>query len=491
MGNYLTIQKGSLSVGETCLFKYPTLFINKGEIVGIIGNNGVGKSLFLKDIQTSLKVAYTYIPQLKENHNQKSGGENTRQYLNALVKSKSELFLIDEPTNDLDSHQKKWFMDTIKRLQTTTLLISHDREVLQLCSQIWLIKDGMLQAYTGNFSDYQMQREIEEKTQQLKHEKYVAEKKHLEQVLLDKQKRMQRLRKEPNVVSSEIRFMKSSRVYFGVKEKSMARVANAIKTRIDKLEKVEAVKKAVPIRMTATQDESKLGKYVIKMEQSSYGNLWRDSTCFIERGKVIGIIGENGCGKSTLISKIVKREGIFVSPSAKIGYFKQDLSLLDPTLSVMENLEQGTTQSKVVIYAVLDKLAIPKSCWDNPVALLSGGELVKVSLAKLFLQDTNLLILDEPTNHLDIFAIKGLEELIKSYTGTVLLVSHDKTLLEEVCDDYLLFHQQRIYLGRTPSKKSHNDALLEDFRKAKVLSQLSCCPNDEELKIIYENLLKK
>jgi pleuromutilin/lincosamide/streptogramin A transport system ATP-binding/permease protein len=210
----------------------------------------------------------------------------------------------------------------------------------------------------------------------------------------------------------------------------------------------------------------------------------------------------NGCGKTTLLKKIVKqREGVSLSPSVKLGYFSQDLTVLCAEQTVLDNVRSTSKQDETLIRTVLGRLHFIRDDVYKPVGVLSGGERVKVALAKVFLSDVNVLILDEPTNYLDIAAVTALESLLKEYEGTLIFATHDRRLVQTVATRILTFEQgdiklfdgpYRHYTERHARKNGDEDKekrrLLVETKLTEVLSRLSLGPS-EDLEREFERLL--
>src|SRR5699024_392613 len=198
--------------------------------------------------------------------------------------------------------------------------------------------------------------------------------------------------------------------------------------------------------------------------------------------------------------------GITISPAVKIGYFSQNLDVLNDNQTILENVSSTSTQSETLIRIILARLHFFRDDVYKQVKVLSGGERVKVALAKLFVSDVNFLILDEPTNHLDIESVQALEELLNNYKGTILLVSHDRYFIENLADRIMEIKNKNkkinIFEGTyqqikleppkiNQEKKIKKDKkLLLETRISEVLSRLSIEPS-EELEKEFQTLLKE
>ena len=244
----------------------------------------------------------------------------------------------------------------------------------------------------------------------------------------------------------------------------------------------------------------------------SFGNreLLKINKLEINDGEKVGIVGKNGAGKTSLINRILSNdENIRISGQAKIGYFSQDLSILDNEATVFQNVMNDTIQSEVTVRNILANLNIKGNEAYKKVGVLSGGERVKVSIAKLLVSDYNVLILDEPTNFLDIPSIEALEKLLREYKGTILLVTHDKTLINNIAQNLLIIEDKNIvefegnlekYQEYKEKKKLvnkanlENDKLLLSMKISEIISKLSIEKDEgkrNELEQMYKKLIEK
>lgn len=276
---------------------------------------------------------------------------------------------------------------------------------------------------------------------------------------------------------------------------------------MEKLEKVEKIKEAPPIKMEVIHQDSLKNRIIIrgKKVRGEVGDrlLWKEFDFSITGGDKIGIIGANGSGKTTFLRKILDQtEGISISPAVSFGYFSQMLEILNQNESIIENVQNTSSQDQMLIRTVLARLGFFRDDIFKPVNVLSGGERVKVAFGKLFVSDANVLILDEPTNFLDIEAVEALESLLNEYSGTVLFITHDRRLLENVATRIFSIKDKHIdsydgtfrdYILNEP-KEEHNsleDELLKvETKMSEVLSRLSLQPS-EELDQVFQTLLRQ
>lgn len=280
-----------------------------------------------------------------------------------------------------------------------------------------------------------------------------------------------------------------------------------METRMEQLEKVEKPKESEVIKMKLTNAGAFLNKYMIRATDFSFNYpnkmLWKPATFFIKGGEKAAIIGSNGSGKTTLIQQILSHsDGLEISTAMKIGYFAQNLSILKADQTVLENVKEGSIQTETIIRIVLAQLLFKQEDVYKPVKVLSGGERVKVALAKLIVGDYNTLILDEPTNFLDVPAIEALETLLSEYEGSIILVTHDRRFMESIAEKLLIIHDQQLDVfegGFTEYQKAKDkpqwtskeeERIRVENELASVLSQLSIGPSPD-LEAAFQALLDK
>ncbi|MCI1593546.1 MAG: Vga family ABC-F type ribosomal protection protein [Heyndrickxia oleronia] len=502
-------------VQDRLLIDADQLQIHQNDRIGLVGRNGSGKTTLLQILANKIspeegvviqQTACELLPQFKRTDTTKSGGEVTQEYIQKALVKDPGLLLADEPTTNLDTDHIEWLEKKLREWQGAFIIVSHDREFLDaLCTTIWEINEGKIKEYAGNYSDYVKQKEAEKHQEQLAYEKYVKKKKQLEEALKLKEKKAERATKTPKRVSeSEVR---GTKPYFAKKQKKLQKTAKAIQTRLEKLEKAENVKELPPIKMNLPNAETFKNRIIFRVEDVTgmIGKrmLWSHANFQVRGGDKLAIIGPNGSGKTTLVKKIVNQEpGIMVSPSVKMGYFSQNLNILDVEKSIIENVQSSSKQDETLIRTVLARMHFFNEDVYKPVRVLSGGERVKVALAKLFLSDINTLILDEPTNFLDTESVEALESLLKEYEGSVIFVSHDRRFIENIATRILIIRNQKIELfegtfqqykhvqpQKTRDSKKDQRLLLET-KISEVLSRLSIEPS-KELEMEFQKLLKE
>ena len=503
-------------VQDRLLFEFKHLEIHSGDIIGLVGWNGSGKTSLL-EILSGIKepdggTIHRYdscllLPQLKETTSTKSGGEITQAAIDRCVAKKPAVLLADEPTTNLDTNHIEKLESTFKRWQGALVIVSHDRAFLDvLCQKVWELSDGSLSEYKGNYSAYKAQKDLEIKQQQEAYDEYVKKKKQLEQALQLKDQQAERATKKPkNLSGSEIN-AKGAKPYFAKKQKKLYQERKAMESRIEQLEKVDKVWESSPIKMDIPEAETLNGRIILRLaDVTAYaGNrtLWEHASIDITSGDKVAIIGPNGSGKTTLIRKIMQKDiGITLSPAVRIGYFSQNLDILNTDASILENVMETSIHDKTLIRIVLARLRFFRDDVHKKVNVLSGGERVKVAFARIFLSDINMLILDEPTNFLDIDTMEALEGLLKNYEGTLLFVSHDRRFIDQIATRIVSIDNQKlnVFNGTYQAYKEYvpqtghpleDDLLVLEAKISEVLGKLSIDPSDE-LEAHFQELLSQ
>lgn len=400
-------------VGKRRLFNIDLLQIHDQQRIGFVGKNGSGKSTLLNmfigeevpdEGNINLFSSVERVPQFKNINNQKSGGEMTQTYLQRSFNQSPGLLLLDEPTTHLDHERIVWLENKLRDFSGAVLMVSHDRTFLdQLCTEIWEMEDATVTIYKGNYSDYVQQKALERRQDQAAYEKYVKEKQKLEKAIRKKEAKAQGATKKPKNISASDARQKGAKPYYANKQKKLRKTASAFATRLEQLEEVKKPKEMPPIQMDVI-NEYEIKNNIIIRGKKVFGKigdrvLWNPFDFYIRSGESIAVIGANGTGKTTLLKKIINEEqGITLSPAIKIGYFSQHLTILKEQKSILENMQISSQQNETMIRIVLARMHFREDDVYKKVAVLSGGEKVKVALAKLFLSEVNLLVLDEPTN---------------------------------------------------------------------------------------------
>jgi len=353
-----------------------------------------------------------------------SGGMKRRVLLGQALVAEPDLLLLDEPTNHLDIDSILWLENLLLGFNGTLVFITHDRDFLQrIATRIIDLDRGHLSSWPGDYHRY-----LEARAAQLE-----TESRH--NALFDK-----KLAQEETWIRQGIKARRT---------RNEGRVRALEKMRAERNLRRERSGSA---KLNAQQAEAS-GKIVIEADNLDFA--WEDKTilrnfsCKILRGEKIGILGPNGCGKSTLIQLLlgqIKPQTGWVKTGTRleVAYFDQHREALDPLKSVRDNLAAAGDQvtingrSRHVVGYLKDFLFSEKSI-HMPVKALSGGERNRLLLARLFTRSFNLLVMDEPTNDLDIETLELLEELLIEYSGTLLLVSHDRQFIDNTVTSTLVF----------------------------------------------------
>ncbi|MCJ7840106.1 Vga family ABC-F type ribosomal protection protein [Lederbergia sp. NSJ-179] len=502
-------------VKDRLLIEAEHLQIQEKDRIGLVGKNGSGKTTLLELLAQAKQpesgrvhshAKCELLPQLKNTNTTQSGGEVTQEYINQVLAKRPELLLADEPTTNLDTDHIEKLEKQLQRWQGALVLVSHDRAFLDsLCTTIWELEEGQIKEYKGNYSNYVEQKELERRQQESAYEQYERKKQQLEEALVLKEQKAVRATKTPKNLSASDARIKGAKPYFANKQKKLRQAAKAIETRLEKLEKVEKVKELPAIKMNLPNEETFKGRIILRVEDVAgmVGEriLWKEAHFHVKGGEKLAIIGPNGSGKTTLVKKIIdQEEGIHFSPSVKVGYFSQNLDVLDVDQSILENVRSTSKQEESFIRTVLARLHFFREDVYKKVAVLSGGERVKVTFAKLFVSDINTIIMDEPTNFLDIQAVEALESLLQEYEGTVIFVSHDRRFIESIATRILAIEQQELQLFdgtyqeykqatfQTERDSTEDKRLLLETKISDVLSRLSIEPS-EALEREFQQLL--
>ncbi|MEF9956065.1 MAG: ATP-binding cassette domain-containing protein [Acinetobacter sp.] len=404
-----------------------------------------------------------------------SGGRKRRVLLARALLTQPDVLLLDEPTNHLDVESIEWLEKFLLDQNNLTLLfISHDRSFVDsIATRIVELDRGTLRSYEGNYSRYldlkAQQMEAEEKQNAL-FDKRLAE----EEVWIRQGIKARRTRNEGRV-----------RALKDLREQSKARRSQQGKVSM------------------ATQDANRSGKLVFDIENLSvtFGNnspIIKGFSALVLRGDRIGLVGDNGVGKTTLIKAILgelEHSGsVKTGTQLEVAYFDQLRNALDLEKSVKDNIAEGSdfvdlNGGRRHIYSYLQDFLFSPERARTPVKALSGGERNRILLAKLLLKPSNLIVMDEPTNDLDMVTLELLEEMLGNYTGTLLLISHDRAFMDNVVtstwvfdgkgniDEYIGGYQD--YLEQRPDDKVVDQK--SDVKKAQAKADAASAPKKVKL----------
>jgi ATP-binding cassette subfamily F protein 3 len=348
-----------------------------------------------------------------------SGGQQNRLGLACLLLSEPDVLLLDEPTNHLDVVAVEWLEEFLQTYASAFVIVSHDRYFLdRACRRIIEIENGRATSYTGNYSDYLVERE---------------EQREIQQRAYDNQQRL---------IAKTEEFIR--RNLAGQKTKQ-AKSRRTMLLRLDRVEAVRGDQASGDFRM---QDIERAGTHVLTVTEASIGYpdklLASDISLILRRGECLGVIGPNGSGKTTFVKTILGKLPSLsgeVRWGAKVqsGYYAQQLEDLDDRNEIIMELRRVASSSATAgeLRSFLAKFLFSGDDVYKHVRDLSGGEKGRLALAKLIYSGVNVLVLDEPTNHLDIPSREALEEALEAYEGTIVTISHDRYFLDRVATQIL------------------------------------------------------
>ncbi len=532
----------SKEFGDKVILNDINFEIESGKKIGIVGSNGAGKTTLADIITNTVKptsgqllwqysgMDIGYMKQATEYLDLEqtlSGGERTKKLLTQLLYSKKDFLVLDEPTNHLDYEGVKWLIKQIKAFKGAVVIISHDRFFLDQCiDSIMEIDQGKIVNYNGNYSFYREEKRRRYESQLhlfMEQEKLKSQiRGQIEELKGWSEKAHRESRKKAIATGNKL----GGKEYNRVKAKKMDK---AVKSRIKRLEKIEVgglIKPEEEIKVLFQLEATKkVGDTILQAKdiRKFYGNklIFNQSSFYVKRGEKIGVYGVNGCGKSTLVKAILKQiplEGeIRISQERKIGYISQDVLDIKEEKSILQVFEATNKEEERQIRMALVQMGFSNDRLYDKAEVLSLGERMKLKLLLLIRQGCEVLILDEPTNHIDLHVREQLEETLKDYNGTLILVTHDRYMLEQLCDKLLVFENQiirryeygiREYLERKEQKQvaqdeahrkemksNKEDKMLLENEIAYIIGQLSRekqgTPMYEELDNKYQELIKK
>ena len=450
-------QNLSKSFGERLIFSDVTFRIDDKEKVGIVGKNGAGKSTLLKLIIGTLESdsgsisgvhpedlgyaeqmptfsARTLLDELlnindaqefqakkilfglgfndddlKKNPNEFSGGESAKIALGKALITEPRILILDEPTNHLDIYAIDFLENFVKNYGGTVIAVTHDRHFLQTCvDKIIDIDNHRAVVYNANY----------EKFMRLKRERLESQLKAYE--------------KQQEEIAKAEEYIRRNKA--GVNSKQ----ARGRQKQLDRLERIEKPPAQNDLKINLV-DASETADRVLIIDGLNFKEIIKNFSLEIRKGEKVGLIGKNGVGKSTLLKLIVgelKEETgtIKIGNRVKVGFLSQGHDDLDENSTPLEELINAFGLTLGRARSELARLEIFADLVDKSIGSLSGGEKTRVALSKLILTGANFLLLDEPTNHLDLPAREAIENALLNFDGTVLIVTHDRYLLDKVTD---------------------------------------------------------
>ncbi len=405
-----------------------------------------------------------------------SGGQRTKIAFLKLLLSKPDLLLLDEPTNHLDIEAVAWLEDYIKNYKKAVLIVSHDRMFLDnTVNEIYEIEHGKTTRYTGNYSQFVIKKR---ESRDLQAKNYEAQQKEIERITATAER-------------------------FRYKATKAAMAQSKLKA-IDRMEKLDLPEAYDNRTFKATLEVAvQSAKEVLTVSNLTIGFDKPLATLSfnVYRGDRIGVIGGNGIGKSTLLKTLVGKipalSGNFSTGAlVNTGYFDQQMAQIKGSETVLDNMMSAfPSMTEFEARSALGAFLFSGEAVFKTIDMLSGGERVRLALCKLFRKSPNLLILDEPTNHMDIISKETLEDILMSYNGTLIFVSHDRYFVKKLADrlitfendgavvhdfgydEYMLRQPKKEILAATPQKsekkekKTYTTPLKEKQKRERALKK--------------------
>lgn len=519
--NLLTAEHIVKAYSERVLLNEVNFSIHQGEKVGVIGTNGMGKSTLLKiiagaeeadrgEIIKGNKVHIRYLPQtpvfeknmtvleavlqgnvndinqwsieseaktiLQElgltDYEQKveelSGGQKKRVALANAILAPVEILILDEPTNHLDDEMSQWLEEYLIRFRGAVLLVTHDRYFLdRVVTRIVEVDKGKLYSYPGSYSEFV---------------RLKAERQNME---------IASERKRQSILRTELEWL-----HRGARARSTKQKAHI--ERIEQMQEQKAPEKEVQVQMSSIA--SRLGKKTI--EVNGVGKVYNGKCLFDDFSYIflkndrIGIIGPNGCGKSTLVKIITGNlepdyGTVEIGDTIRIGYFSQENEYMDESLKAIEYVKEvgeyvHTVNGTISASQIMEQFLFDGTMQWTQISRLSGGEKRRLYLLRILMSQPNVLILDEPTNDLDIQTLTILEDYLDAFDGIVITVSHDRYFLDRIVRRIFAFENGHIrqYEG------NHSDYLLARPETAGKTERVGRKPEKEKTEKVKTQKLR-
>lgn len=392
-----------------------------------------------------------------------SGGQKKRVALCKVLVAEADFLLLDEPTNHLDLDMIEWLEEYLSKSKSTILMVTHDRYFLEVvCDTILEIADETIYKYKGNFSYY-----LEKK----------AERQEQLQSTIEKAK---------NTFKKELEWIRRQPKARGTKQK--ARIENFQDVKKVASQRIEEDELDIPIKM------ERLGTKIVELHKVSkaFGEktILKDFSYNFQRKERLGIVGNNGTGKSTFLNMIQEREQVdggkvVIGDTVVFGYYNQELIQVDDNKKVIEvirdiaefiPLEKGR---QLTAAHFLEKFLFPRDMHYNYVYKLSGGEKRRLKLMTVLMANPNFLILDEPTNDLDIFVMSVLEDYLRSYEGCLIVVSHDRYFMDKMVDHLFVFEGEGAIKDIVGNYTEFRKKKIEDKREEKAQEKVQEIKKEE------------
>lgn len=478
------------------LFQTTELTAHDGDVVGIIGNNGAGKSTLMRLISgddqefTGQRLVSTKVTLVKQVNplQDRSGGQETLFILREALAKRPAILILDEPTANLDEKHQDWLIDQVHQYHGVLLVVSHDSHFLtKTATKIWAVNQHQFTEFEGGFKAYQTNHRQQISRQQHEYERQHRQEKELKQAVEKRHQKAQRIRKGSRNMGRIERANTKS-----IREQNAGKMERGAKALLDRSQRQTTVNKpfqAAPIKLVQADFPPFTGKTVLSASsltlQRNHQVLLKQVTFAVKPGERVALQGTNGSGKSTLIEAILQHAPhTQLSNHARVGYFKQDITQLDDTLSVWQLLSRVSVLGNDRTRQIAGAFGINARFYDRLIGQLSGGERVKLQVLSVITSESNVLVLDEPTNFLDVGALNALAAYLIQYPGTVVFVSHDADFRQRVATRTLVIkHQQLVDPNRTVTRAAapsqlpllqlrYDQMMLDPFAKSDDLRQL-------------------
>lgn len=505
----------SYETKDFVIFTNANGMVQQGERIGIIGKNGAGKSTLLQIIKGDLPPSNGHIRWMetdliavlveqeteiydfgeatpeekkllekfkvpKHDFSRLSGGEKLKARLAKGLAATPGLLLLDEPTNHLDEQSTELLIDLINDYDGTILFVSHDRYFLdRIATKIWSFESKEMIEHSGNYSSYLSFRKKKRLSQKREYEKQ-------QKMIAQIEEQMENLTSWSKKAHAQSTKQEGYKEYYRAKAK---RMDIQVKSKRKRLEKELAKRKVEQPDEEYTVDFSlernhKLGKRFLEVKNltKSFGSqiLFKNAHFTVQHGEKVALTGPNGSGKSTLLKIISGQEEaegeIWISPSANIGFLTQEVFDLPLEKTPQQMFYRETYKERGKVQNLMKHLGFTSSQWTEQIKHMSMGERVKIKLTAFILEEKDVLVLDEPTNHLDLPSREQLESTLEKYTGTLLIVSHDRYFIEKTTDCKLIITNGTIQKQLTdrPMETNKKEILLKlETERQEVLGKLS------------------
>lgn len=378
-----------------------------------------------------------------------SGGQKTRLALGRILLREPELLILDEPTNHLDIEALEWLENYLSAYNGAVLVVSHDRYFLdKIAEKILLIQDGGLKDYRGNYSEYELQRTIEQKT----------------------------LSREADRMNKKIADLEEYIRRYGAGIK--AKQARGREIQLNRLNRIEIPQESKSLKINFGK-QVRTGDKVINITdlavEYDQKSIFEGVSLELRRGERIALLGKNGVGKTSLLKaiggSIAYKGQIKIGSNVTIGYYSQEHENIGNKDNIIDEIRYSSSLDDPEIRNLLARFGFRGEDVFKQIKVLSGGEKSRLALCKLFLSKGNLLLLDEPTNHLDMQTREVLEEALRDYEGTFITVSHDRYFLNKTVDKIASLTPKglKVFDGDYTTYREYLESELKDHDKEKPL----------------------